>query len=76
MVSGKPIPKLGVLVEIGKLCELESCFIFSSLLGGNELKPADGVLASGGIALLEEGSPPLGRLLGNSRGAGCKAVAG
>jgi len=76
MASGKPIPKFGVFVEIGKLGELESCFVFSSLLEGDELKPADGVLASGGSAVLVEGSPPLGRLLGNSRGAGCKAVVG
>ena len=70
---GKPIPKFGGLVEIGKLGELESCFVFSSLLEGNELKPAGWVLARGGNALLIEGSPPLGRLLGNSKGAGCKA---
>jgi len=63
-----------VLVEIGKLGGPASSFIFSSLLAGNdELKLEDGVLASGGNALLKEGSPLLGRLLGNSKGAGCKA---
>ena len=74
--SGSTIPKFGVLVEIGKLGELESCFVFSSLLGGNELKPADGVLASGGSAMLADEATTLGGLFGSSKGAGCSAVLG
>lgn len=40
------------------------------------MKPGDGMLASGGNAMLAAEATLLGKLLGNSNGAGCKAVFG
>ena len=59
------------MVEIGVIDTIELGSNFSSLLNGDdELKPADGVLASGGRATLVEESLESPEAINN--GAGCK----